>query len=325
MILFFPNIKLKAVFSIMSSKLYIDSNNIPNASTSYNSNKVYVFDKITPPIQNTTNPYTKYTRLSNSDFFPKSEKPIKFTSSIEPTKILKQIQQQYKTKVEKAANECKITYKEAINYLLGDSNHQPIIYKMLTEEFGFKPNDYYKITIKAFEEGYPNIIKITGNHLNRFTSGEINNLMLKASKYGYIDIVNLMLKTGAGHYNWAMAIAAKGGHIDIVEFFMLNIGATNYNWAMAMAAKGGHIDIVRFMLKTGADNYNWAMINAAKGGYTDIVELMLDLGANDYNIAMAMAAKGGHMDIVELMLKYEATTYDKSIAFAAKGGHIDIV
>ena len=67
---------------------------------------------------------------------------------------------------------------------------------------------------------------------------------------------------------------------------MLNLGANDYNRAMALAAQGGHRDIVERMVNLGANDYNEAMAAAAQGGHRDIVERMLNLGANDYNWAM---------------------------------------
>lgn len=110
--------------------------------------------------------------------------------STDTTGIFEDVIKKYKSNLEKAAQQCNITYKQAVNILLQDADHQAFLYNMLMREF--RLGDYYELTLKGIEEGYPNIIVITKNYLN--TSKEIHGVMKEASKYGYIGIVNLMLK-----------------------------------------------------------------------------------------------------------------------------------
>ena len=42
--------------------------------------------------------------------------------------------------------------------------------------------------------------------------------------------------------------------------------------AMKNAAKGGHKDLVDFFIEKGADGWNWGMEGAAKGGHKELVE-----------------------------------------------------
>jgi ankyrin repeat protein len=168
----------------------------------------------------------------------------------------------------------------------------------------------------------------TGDIKKTVKMAKKNNLyssaMAGAAEGGHMDIVELMLEHGATNYDYAMAGAAEGGHMDIVEL-MLEHGATDFDFVMKAAATRGHMDIVELMLEHGATNYDVAMEDAAYEGHMDIVELMLELGANSYDYAMLDAASGGHMDIVELMLELGANNYDMSMEGAVYGGHMDIV
>ena len=59
------------------------------------------------------------------------------------------------------------------------------------------------------------------------------------------------IKKGAYNWNGGMREAARGGHRDLVEFFVSK-GADNWDWAMAGAAEGGHRDLVEFFISKGA-------------------------------------------------------------------------
>ena len=84
----------------------------------------------------------------------------------------------------------------------------------------------------------------------------------------YLQIVNYMEKY---NLNDAMAMGAKGGHKELVEFF-IEKGADEWNEGMEYAARGGHKDLVDFFISKGATDWNWGMNNAAKGGHKELVD-----------------------------------------------------
>ena len=47
----------------------------------------------------------------------------------------------------------------------------------------------------------------------------INDVLVYGARYGSMIIVNYAIEKGARDWNWGMCGAAKGGHMDIVEFF----------------------------------------------------------------------------------------------------------
>ena len=74
-----------------------------------------------------------------------------------------------------------------------------------------------------------------------------------------------------GKFNNAMKNAARGGHQDLVNFF-ISKGAHNWNLGMNGAARGGHQDLVDFFISKGADAWNYGMSGAARGGHQDLVD-----------------------------------------------------
>jgi len=98
-------------------------------------------------------------------------------------------------------------------------------------------------------------------------------------------------------YNGRMLRAAKGGHLDVVEFFIAK-GANNWDYAIGSAATGGHFDLVEFFIAKGADDWDWGMKDASGGGHLDLVKFFIAEGANNWNWGIYYAEEGGHDDIV---------------------------
>ena len=71
------------------------------------------------------------------------------------------------------------------------------------------------------------------------------------------------------------------------------------NKGMHGAAKGGHKDLVDFFIEKGANDWNSGMRGAANGGHKDLVDFFIKKGANDWNSGMYAAANGCHKDLVE--------------------------
>ena len=191
----------------------------------------------------------------------------------------------------------------------------------------------YKEIFKHFNSIYTRHEKISYSARNGYdilllpillTLDDYNWAMAYAAEGGHIEIVKLMLEKGANNYNLSMENAAYGGHMEIVKL-MLEKGANDYNRAMEAAALSGHMEIVRLMLEKGANYYDWAMETAAGNGHIEIVRLMLEKGANDYNSAMSEAAYRGQIEIVRLMLEKGANNYNEAMENAAWSHHDNIV
>ena len=93
-----------------------------------------------------------------------------------------------------------------------------------------------------------------------------------------------------------MIEATKGGHKDLVEFFIqkeeeknglnrlvyhhiVKSDATYMDWGMVYAASRGHKHLVDFYIEKGANAWNLAMMRAARGGHKYLVDFFINLGA----------------------------------------------
>jgi hypothetical protein len=137
----------------------------------------------------------------------------------------------------------------------------------------------------------------------------VNKQMKLAARGGHKDLVDFFIGKGATDWEVGMYGAAMGGHKDLVDFF-IEKGASAWNWSMEVAAEGGHKDLVEFFIGKGASAWIWGMRWAAKGCYKDLVDFFIEKGATNWNWGMEAAAEGGHTDLVEF---FRSKTKDEKL------------
>lgn len=100
-------------------------------------------------------------------------------------------------------------------------------------------------------------------------------------------------------YNMGLFNAAKGGHRNLIEFFIDN--GADRNWGLQGAARGGHRDLVDFVISKGANSWSLGLYSAACGGHRDLAEFFIqkEKGHCDLVWARACASHGGHQDLVD--------------------------
>ena len=144
-------------------------------------------------------------------------------------------------------------------------------------------------------------------------------------------------------------LAAKGGHLPLVAFFVEQGGDVNglmrYDMTpLHLAAANGHKDVVVFLLDRGAktDSSEWSeetpLHVAAESGHKAIVALLLDRGADidakdeSGDPAISSAASQGNLEIYQLLVargaKVDVGTNDRGWSIlhsACIGGNVQIV
>ena len=120
-----------------------------------------------------------------------------------------------------------------------------------------------------------------------YTVEILNTALIEASKYGYDQIIQLLIDKGAevdvGN-NLPLIIASKYGHIEIVNILLENNANADAQDSLALvwASKYDYATIVELLLEYGAraDARNSdSLIVAVKYGYIDIVRILLENGA----------------------------------------------
>ena len=143
--------------------------------------------------------------------------------------------------------------------------------------------------------------KVPRNHIasryldimDRILTFTPKQLLFHGADYGYEEIVKYALKQGIDIHSWydyALHIAAKNGHTEIVKLLL---------------DKSSCRDSRRANIHAGNDlALRWAAMN----GRTETVKLLLDRGAYIHtwdNEALRLAVNYGHTETAKLLLKRE--------------------
>ncbi|KAL2847309.1 ankyrin repeat-containing domain protein [Aspergillus pseudodeflectus] len=125
----------------------------------------------------------------------------------------------------------------------------------------------------------------------------------------------------AAHYNAIFRSAAYQGDLQTLTYLLDFVpdatgpGPIGNGTALLQAARGGHIDIVRFFIEKGSPfniHDNETLVAAAAGGHTEVLKAFLDEGADvdardaDGYFLLWIASFRGHLDTVELLIEYGA-------------------
>ena len=182
--------------------------------------------------------------------------------------------------------------------------------------------------------------------------------MFPTAALGFLNLLNKQLSksTKAEDRNYALLLAADGGHADCVRALLdkdADLDAAhseNGLFPLLLAAQNGHADCVSVLLDKGADpnaehseDGTFPLLQAAAQGYTDCVKALLNKGAdpnkkpNEKSISdglfpLLLAAQNGHADCVKALLNKGAdpnAEHSKagvfSLLLAAQHGHADCV
>jgi hypothetical protein len=118
----------------------------------------------------------------------------------------------------------------------------------------------------------------------------IKNGLLGVLKQIYDDIT----EQKKSKHNELLEVASKHGSKNVADWLIKERSANDFDMAMAMAARGGHMNIVLDMIERGASDFNRAMAHAASGGHMEIVLDMINRGANNFDEAMEEADEKEH-------------------------------
>ena len=176
-------------------------------------------------------------------------------------------------------------------------------------------------------------------------SSGYQSALFKASKYGHLAVVKLLLRDWrvdpSAHAQYAIRTASGHGHVEVVDRLLRDsrvdpIAADHE--AIRWASEKGHVKVVDRLLRDprvdpGARNQD-AILRASFEGHVAVVDRLLrdarvDPSA-DKQGALRWACGRGHVAVVERLLRDERVARDvealcKCILMARSAGHDDIV
>ncbi|RLN96572.1 hypothetical protein BBJ28_00014365 [Nothophytophthora sp. Chile5] len=122
--------------------------------------------------------------------------------------------------------------------------------------------------------------------------------------------------------------AAKGGHLDIVQWlFQLGYGRSS-DYALQSAASTGQLEIVQWLVNNGVTvNGDLAVVYASSHGHLSIVQFLLDRNfGKKATWALSHAIGNGHLEVAQYLLsKGFVRICGDNVMDAAKHGHLDVV
>ena len=116
----------------------------------------------------------------------------------------------------------------------------------------------------------------------------ISYALRTASKRGYSEIFNCLLKNGSGYINEALLDAIINENLELVKYLVehgadVNAKYDNGSTVLMEASVYGTLEIVKYLVENGAENINKALMIVSSKGYLEIVKYLIQNGA-DVNI-----------------------------------------
>ncbi|CAK4647445.1 unnamed protein product [Aphanomyces euteiches] len=117
-----------------------------------------------------------------------------------------------------------------------------------------------------------------------------------------------------------MDLAARGGHLEMVQYLHLHRKEGCTPQALAEAAANGHLEVVKYLLSLEKPfKYDAAMAAAATMGSIPIIEILARfVDTKDCREAVEVAAKHNHMDVLQWFQQHKP----KAIAKAKSRAHL---
>lgn len=169
------------------------------------------------------------------------------------------------------------------------------------------------------EKGYFDLIQFF-----IFKGGHKEQGLRGAAKGGHKELVNFFLEKGMKFLSYGVSGAAEGGNMDLINFLISKRANDWEDQGLIGAAKGGHKKLVDFFISEGAYSWNYALEAAAEGGHRDLIDFFILKGAN-LNLGLRGAAKGGHKDLIDFFIAKGANSWQDALSYAAEGGQKEFV
>jgi hypothetical protein len=169
-----------------------------------------------------------------------------------------------------------------------------------------------------------------------------------ACRNGNIELVKFMIKRGIKNFNIGFVRASKYGHIDIVRLIVDIIlqklsevkqkkcadvvaNAIHHNncifkLAIECAIINLHINVVMLLVHCYPHGLNDALYKACCLEYIDVAKLMIEKGADDFCEGMYSAVCCGKLESIKLMFEHKANFYPVYyFSIACSNGHSNVM
>lgn len=193
-----------------------------------------------------------------------------------------------------------------------------IIEWLVTEKFPLSPD----IPEIAACNGSTSILNWWNSKRMVFRS--LDDLIAIAFKHGHLDSTKWLIAHGAKVPATACAMAAAGGHLEMLMFARENGGA--WGDCMMEAARNGHLHLLEWAHSKGASLHSDICEEAAAGGHLCVLQWARSRNCPWKSpLVLIAAASAGHLSILEWCLENSAEWSSQVSSAAARNGHFPVV
>jgi len=146
-----------------------------------------------------------------------------------------------------------------------------------------------------------------------------------AAKHGQLAALILLKDHGCPWDEYTCFHAAKGGHLNILQWARANGCPWWDEWTSHNAAKGGHLNILQWARANGCLWNENTSAFAAEYGHLNILQWLRSNGCPWDELTCYHAAKGGHLNILQWARANGCPWNTWTCSYAAHGGHLNIL
>jgi roadblock/LC7 domain-containing protein len=187
----------------------------------------------------------------------------------------------------------------------------------------------------AAERGYLSILRWLGSRGAKLTVAlrdrfwRHHTIISHAAKGGHLAVIEWAEQQGLGPATAVnLAPAARAGHLELLRSRLEPKGGRRINSLVLFpeAARGGHIDILEWGIQNGVRISSEVICSrAARGGHLHLLRWARERGYPWDDRITQLAAKGGHLEVLQWARLNGCPWSEGVAAAAAGGGHIGVL
>ena len=217
----------------------------------------------------------------------------------------------------------------AVNAAAAAGHAEVLQYLLTLDQYPVKQQGHMALLLAA-QHGHDAIITMladAGVDLDAKDQRTGSSAIEAAAMNGHESAIRALLQEGAslrlddGVDNGPFLLAAKGGHVKVLELLTEFFRSVNYRLtssgqtALHLAAAGGHVDAIRWLVGHGAEvnktdfRHERPLHLAVKLGDKSAVRVLLEIGAKvgqsfpNHNSVLEIAVENGTTGILEMLLE----------------------
>ena len=163
------------------------------------------------------------------------------------------------------------------------------------------------------------VVACSGSALSEWTC-------MYAAKGGHLELLQWARANGCPWNEETCGAAAENGHLEVLQWVRAN--GCPWDWrTCAGAAEGGHLEVLQWMHVSGYSLY-WRRVQtcswAARAGHLEVLQWLCANGCPWDERTCALAAENGHLEVLQWARENSCPWDFYTCKYAAQGGHLEL-